>query len=69
VKADIAPDLATIKAAFDATVDRVLAEATLKRPTDGYMMTGGRQGKHSEHLGYILADMQYLQRAYPGAQW
>lgn len=69
VKAGIAPDLRTIKAAFDAIVDRVLAESTLKRPADGYMMTGGRQGKHSEHLGYILADMQYLQRAYPGAQW
>lgn len=69
VMAGVAPDLNTIKASFDATVDRVLAEATLKRPTDGYMMTGGRQGKHSEHLGFLLAEMQYLQRAYPGAQW
>lgn len=69
VKAGIAPDLKTIKASFDATVDRVLAEATLKRPADGYMMSGGRHGKHSEHLGFLLAEMQYLQRAYPGAQW
>ncbi len=69
VKAGIAPDLNTIKASFDATVDRVLTEATLKRPADGYMMSGGRQGKHSEHLGFLLAEMQYLQRAYPGAQW
>ncbi|MBK6628589.1 MAG: phenylacetate-CoA oxygenase subunit PaaC [Flavobacteriales bacterium] len=69
VKAGIAPAMAAIKAAFDATVDRVLAEATLKRPADGFMATGGRQGKHSEHLGYILAEMQYLQRAYPGAEW
>ena len=69
VKAGIAPDLQTIKAGFDATVDKVLDEATLKRPADGYMQSGGRAGKHSEHLGYILAEMQYLQRAYPGAEW
>ncbi len=69
VKAGIAPDLAPIKAAFDATVDKVLSEATLKRPADGFMASGGREGKHSEHLGFILADMQYLQRAYPGATW
>lgn len=69
VAAGIAPDLASLKAAFDATVDKVLTEATLKRPADGFMATGGRQGKHSEHLGYLLAEMQYLQRAHPGAQW
>lgn len=69
VQAGIAPAMAPIKAAFDKTVDAVLVEATLKRPADGFMATGGRQGKHSEHLGYILADMQYLQRAYPGAEW
>ncbi len=69
VKAGIAPDLTPIKTAFDATVDKVLKEATLKRPVDGFMASGGRQGRHSEHLGYILADMQYLQRAYPGAEW
>jgi ring-1,2-phenylacetyl-CoA epoxidase subunit PaaC len=69
VKAGIAPDLATIKASFDQHVDRVLAEATLKRPADGFMATGGRQGKHGEHMGFLLAEMQYLQRAYPGATW
>lgn len=69
VKAGVVPDMAPIKAAFDAKVDAVLAEATLKRPADGFMMSGGRQGKHSEHLGFLLAEMQYLQRAYPGATW
>lgn len=69
VKAGIVPDMAPIKAAFDAKVDAVLAEATLKRPADGFMMSGGRQGKHSEHMGFLLAEMQYLQRAYPGATW
>lgn len=69
LKAGIVPDMAPIKAAFDAKVDAVLAEATLKRPADGFMMSGGRQGKHSEHMGFLLAEMQYLQRAYPGATW
>ena len=69
MKAGIVPDMAPIKAAFDATVDKVLSEATLKRPADGFMATGGRQGKHGEHMGFILAEMQYLQRAYPGATW
>lgn len=69
MKTGIVPDMAPIKAAFDAKVDAVLAEATLKRPADGYMQTGGRKGKHSEHLGFMLAEMQYLQRAYPGATW
>ncbi len=69
VKAGVAPSLGPIKAIFDKTVNDVLAEATLQRPADGFMMTGGRNGRHSEHLGFILADMQYLQRAYPGAEW
>ncbi len=69
MKAGIVPDMAPIKTAFDKTVETVLAEATLLRPADGYMATGGRQGKHSEHLGYMLAEMQYLQRAHPGATW
>lgn len=69
LKAGIAPDMGPIKAAFDSKVDAVLAEATLKRPADGFMMSGGRQGKHSEHMGFLLAEMQYLQRAYPGATW
>lgn len=69
LKAGVVPDMGPIKAAFDKTVDTVLAEATLKRPPDGYMATGGRQGKHSEHLGHMLAEMQYLQRTHPGATW
>lgn len=38
-------------------------------PADAWMHSGGKQGRHSEHLGYLLAEMQFLQRAYPGAQW
>ena len=48
----------------------ILAEATLTHAAaDAWMQNGGKQGRHSEHLGYILAEMQFLQRAYPGAEW
>jgi ring-1,2-phenylacetyl-CoA epoxidase subunit PaaC len=60
---------ASLRGEWDETVDAVLAEATLARPKDGWMQTGGRSGRHSEHLGYILAELQFLQRAYPGASW
>jgi ring-1,2-phenylacetyl-CoA epoxidase subunit PaaC len=68
-KAGIAPDIADIKVAWDKTVDAVLAEATLVRPSDGFMATGGRKGLHTEHMGLILAEMQHVTRAYPGAEW
>jgi ring-1,2-phenylacetyl-CoA epoxidase subunit PaaC len=69
VEAGVAVDRAALKPAWDATVDRVLAEATLTRPADGWMQTGGRRGVHTEHLGYILAELQHLQRSHPGAVW
>ena len=69
LQAGIAPDMTTIKALWDAKVNVVLQEATLGRPADSFMATGGRQGKHSEYLGFMLAELQYLQRAYPGASW
>jgi ring-1,2-phenylacetyl-CoA epoxidase subunit PaaC len=69
VQAGIAPDRATIKPVWDTTIARVLAEATLKRPPDRWMQTGGRAGRHTEHLGHLLAEMQVLHRAHPGAQW
>ena len=46
-----------------------LISATLQRPDDGWMQSGGLRGRHSEHLGHILAEMQHLQRAHPGAEW
>lgn len=67
--AGIAPDPASLRAAWDETVAGVLDAATLKRPETDYVHKGGRQGRHTEHLGYILADMQFLQRAYPDAEW
>jgi ring-1,2-phenylacetyl-CoA epoxidase subunit PaaC len=50
-----------VKAVFD--------EALLKLPADGPFRSSGRRGVHSEHLGYMLAEMQHLQRAYPGGAW
>ena len=68
--AGIAPALADLKPDWQRIVDEVLAEATLTRPEVRFdVHLGGKQGRHTEHLGYILAPMQFLQRAYPGASW
>jgi ring-1,2-phenylacetyl-CoA epoxidase subunit PaaC len=65
----IAPDLSEIHVAWNARVDEILAEATLKRPAERPHTWFGKRGEHSEHLGYLLTEMQYLPRAYPGAKW
>ena len=67
--AGIAPNVDDIRSEWNKTVDVVLTEATLKIPDNQWKFEGGRRGMHSEHLGYILADMQYMQRAYPGLEW
>ena len=69
VATGIGVDLAALKPDWDRRVDGVLAEATLARPADGWMQSGGKRGRHGEHLGHLLAEMQFLQRAYPGATW
>ena len=51
------------------TVTGVLEEATLTMPTDPYQRSGGRSGFHTEHLGSLLAEMQWMQRSYPGMEW
>ena len=58
-----------LKKDWDKLVDETLKKAKLKRPEDGYMMTGSRKGIHTEMLGKILSEMQYLPRAYPDAKW
>ncbi len=68
-KAGIAPLPSTLKPDWDRTVREVLAEATLDHPGETYQHKGGKKGIHSEHLGFILAEMQFLQRAYPSATW
>lgn len=67
--AGLGPDLAALRGAWLDRVDAVLAEATLRRPAESPYHWYGKQGRHSEHLGYILADLQHLQRAHPGASW
>jgi len=67
--AGVAPTPASLKQPWEASVGGVLAEATLKVPAAAYVHKGGKRGVHTEHLGFILAEMQFLQRAYPGATW
>lgn len=68
-EAGLMPDLAGLRATWDGLVADVLAEATLTIPHSGFMHKGGKQGRHSEHLGHMLATMQFLPRAYPDATW
>ena len=62
-------DLETMKSRWLEKVAIVFDEATIEMPSNVFMQTGGKEGIHSEHLGYILTDLQYLQRTYPGASW
>jgi ring-1,2-phenylacetyl-CoA epoxidase subunit PaaC len=62
-------DPARFHAVWTASVKAVLQEATLSYPENIFMHTGGKSGVHTEQLGYILADLQYLQRTYPGSEW
>lgn len=66
---NISVDVSDIKNAWIEKIKSVLEKATLSLPADGWMQTGGKNGKHTEHLGFILAEMQFMQRAYPGLEW
>ncbi len=65
----IGVDLTTIREQWLQKVQEVFAEATISIPEKSWAQQGGKTGIHTEHLGYILAEMQFLQRAYPGAEW
>ncbi len=66
----IAPDPASLREEYDALVGRILATATLTIPDTAFGHKGGRTGAmHTEHLGHLLTQMQWLQRAYPGSEW
>lgn len=67
--AGVGVDKAALRTAWDQRIDVVLVEATLERPATRRPVLGGRTGRHSEHLGHLLSQMQFLQRAYPGATW
>jgi ring-1,2-phenylacetyl-CoA epoxidase subunit PaaC len=65
----VAADRAALRERWRHEVARVLGAATLTVPDDGFMQRGGRVGKHTEHLGHLLAEMQIVARSYPGAEW
>ena len=69
VDVGIAVNRSTLEENWTSAMHSVLKQATLDIPADNWAIGGGRQGEHTEHLGYLLAEMQFLQRSYPGQQW
>lgn len=69
IKEGIAVDLSSVKNEWESKVKEVLERATLNIPANAFMQRGSRDAKHTEHLGYILAEMQFLPRAFPDAKW
>lgn len=65
----VGADLERVAVFWHERVRQVTAEATLTIPDESWMQQGGKQGRHTEHLGYILAEMQHLPRSYPDARW
>jgi ring-1,2-phenylacetyl-CoA epoxidase subunit PaaC len=68
-KAGYGIDINSLQDKWLAKVKEVFEEATLPLPAKSFFQKGGKEGKHTEHLGYILTELQYLQRTYPGAEW
>jgi ring-1,2-phenylacetyl-CoA epoxidase subunit PaaC len=69
IDADIAVDPATLRPSWLKTISEIVSQATLTLPTSGWMQQGGRNGRHSEHLGHLLSELQSMQRTFPGATW
>jgi ring-1,2-phenylacetyl-CoA epoxidase subunit PaaC len=69
VAENIGVDVTKLKAPFYKRVSEILEESTLKAPELIYFQKGGKQGVHSEHMGYLLADLQYMQRTFPNMNW
>jgi ring-1,2-phenylacetyl-CoA epoxidase subunit PaaC len=65
----IGVDVSKLKEPWMNKVKEILSEATLPMPEKTFMQGGGKEGKHTEHLGYILTELQYMQRTYPGCDW
>ena len=63
------PDLTAIRERWTADLSALFEEATLTMPEDQWMDDGGRSGRHTEHFGPLIAEMQYMQRSYPGLNW
>ena len=68
-KAGILPDLSDLKSLWLKEVDTVLELATLQIPNNNWQFEGGRKGVHSEHMGYLLSELQFMQRVYPNMEW
>jgi ring-1,2-phenylacetyl-CoA epoxidase subunit PaaC len=66
---EVGVGIARVKPKWDEKIRSVFEEATLPMPIKVFQQTGGKEGRHTEHLGYVLAELQYMQRAYPGAEW
>lgn len=69
IDSGVAIDPAGLRGGWQSTLSSVLSEATLTQPTGTWVQRGGRSGRHSEHLGRLLTDLQYMQRTYPGQTW
>lgn len=69
VAAGLTADVSTFEASWRAQVSDVFTRATLTTPESAWMQRGGREGKHTEHLGHMLAEMQIVARSHPGAKW
>ena len=69
IKAGIAVDVVALKQAWSSRVSETLVQATIEQPRDDWSVSGGRRGIHTEALGHMLSELQFLQRAYPAQQW
>ena len=69
VDTGLIPDLSQLKKVWTTNVTAVFEQATLSIPSNNWQFEGGRKGRHSEHMGYLLAELQYMQRAYPNMEW
>lgn len=67
--AGVAADLSKVKTTWNSSVTDLLMQATLTKPDDAFLMSGGRQGLHTQHMGFLLAEMQILPRSMPGCEW
>ncbi|MFT4643202.1 MAG: ring-1,2-phenylacetyl-CoA epoxidase subunit PaaC [Candidatus Azotimanducaceae bacterium] len=65
----IGVDVTVLKSVYYATVSKILNESTLKTPESKWFQKGGKEGIHTEHLGYLLSNLQYMQRTYPNMEW
>lgn len=69
IDAKVIPNYSEIHQSWSVQVDQLLKTCGLEKPDSGWVATGGLEGQHSEHLGYMLAEMQFLPRAYPNCEW